>query len=214
MLESDEAEANVFSDKIIGAIKFKDLDLNKLQSFIKDYFNKDISFIMKYLGLDASEGSGVDCEDNEECLKVDALTKLMYKMTYGSENRRQRLGSFLRSFIPLILDNFNDGKKISLICFFMGCKKDLCKTLNEKESFLHSIFTNVSAKVGIKKEISAFDIPSLLSYNLDLWQTDEPSFFKNYRCQEGKKVIIKDLIECTTAIAEYASVAKPGIKGL
>ena len=220
----DENILNNFSDlkelqKLKGLIKILidngSMNFEKLKSLPGKYFNKDISIIMKDLESGTSGDGESDCNNKtEDCLKQEAMAKLTYKMSYRPQKGvSQKFGSFLRNFVPIFFDNFDNEKYHPSYCMWKGCKKDLCKTMSSQEKYLHNYFANLSSKLNVHETISLFEIPSLFSYNLNIIRPKKPSFGLKYRCERNKEMNPKDFIDCVWEITKHIdTIVKGGSK--
>ena len=170
---SNKTELLVLTNKIKSLIANSAIDFDQLLRFPMKFFNVDVKTIMQNLkSMSGSEDNLHECENDEDCLEQEAIATLTYKMSHQKgKGNDQLFGSFLRNFGSKFLDNFNSEKKLSFFCMalFGGCKKDFCKTFHPSELVLHEYFANLSMKVGFKEKVSLFDIPSLLSYNFNLY---------------------------------------------
>ena len=205
------------SEKLKGIIEILmdngKMNFELLESLPLKYFNKDISIILNDLASGMEESTDLECNDDpKQCIKQDTLSKLTYKMSF-SNGIRQKFGSFLRSIAPMILDNFNEAKYHTMVCFFGGCKKNLCKNLSQREKHLHQYFANLSANIGFTKKISLFEIPSILSYNINLLMTKKADFFMDHRCNKLGQVLVKEIMDCAKIFSNFLDQMEQGEKG-
>ena len=88
---------------------------------------------------------------------------------------------------------------------FNKCKKNICLSLTTHERFLHDYFANLSRIVGFKKNVSLFDLPSIVSYLPSINSFKESQFFKYHRCQRATKVTKTMIKDCTQSWMTYVA---------
>ena len=101
---------------------------------------------MNVLGQGVEDGTNdVDCNEDEKCMKEVAMARLIYKMSFGGGNRMQLFGSFLKSFAPILLDQFDSNEVMSVVCILFQCQTDLCSKFDTAEKHLHDYFFSTVA---------------------------------------------------------------------
>ena len=195
--EHDLKELKLLEKRIRFLMVNQSMEFNILEKLPIKFFNKNIKHIMNVLGQGVEDGTNdVDCNEDEKCMKEVTMARLIYKMSFGGGNRKQLFGSFLKSFTPILLDQFDSNEVMSVVCILFQCQTDLCSKFDTAEKHLHDYFANLSIALGFSEKISLFEVPSLVSFFRETMSVKKSDVFMNFRCNKHIKVTRGDLFEC------------------